>query len=133
MHFRLLGDELKNISDVCFAYIRENLAGKYGNGDKIKGIKLHMVNRNPQEKLLGEDEGKLLVVSYPWDGNALPGNEFWAGSLNGSGDPAAASSSQVAELHNWHINPKVSGRNLRIATPQGLFSFEEYQNLHRND
>ncbi|XP_064214595.1 uncharacterized protein LOC135267006 [Tribolium castaneum] len=129
----LLGDELKHISDVRFAYIHETSAGKYSNGDKIKGITLHMIDKNPQEKLAGDDEGKLLVVSYPWDGNALPGNEFWMGSLNRSGDTAAASSSQVAELHNWHINAKASARNLRIATFKGLYTFKEYQEMHKND
>ncbi|XP_044260697.1 uncharacterized protein LOC123008761 [Tribolium madens] len=125
--------ELEHISDVRFAYIHETSAGKYSNGDKVKGITLHMSDKNPQEKLVGEDEGKLLVVSYPWDGNALPGNEFWTGSLNGSGDPAAACSTQVAELHNWHINPKASARNLRVATFKGLYTFKEYQEMHKND
>jgi hypothetical protein len=109
------------------------MAGRYENGDRVQGITLHMENKNPQDKLTGDNEGKLLVVSYPWDGNALPGNEFWGGSLNGSGDPAAAASSQVAELHNWHINRKVSARNLRVATYKGVVTFQEYQELHKND
>lgn len=65
-------------------------------------------------------------MSYAWDGNALPGNEFWFGSLHSSSDPAAACSTQVAELHNPHINPKVSALNLRVATPNGIVPVYEY-------
>lgn len=65
-------------------------------------------------------------MSYAWDGNALPGNEFWLGSLSGSGDPAAASSTQIAEIHNPHINPIVCAENLRIATPNGLIPYIKY-------
>ncbi|KAJ8955898.1 hypothetical protein NQ318_005446 [Aromia moschata] len=68
----------------------------------------------------------LVVASYAWDGNALPGNEFWMGQLTASGDPAAASSTQIAELHNPHINPRLRGAQLRIATLQGLFTLGEY-------
>lgn len=66
------------------------------------------------------------MVSYAWDGNALPGNDFWAGFLTFSGDSAAAASTQISELHNAHINPKVRAENLRIATPNGVLSFAEY-------
>lgn len=128
-----MSNTLTNIADVRFAYIRESTVGKYKNGDKINGITIHIENINPQTKLKDNDEGKLLVVSYPWDGNAFPGNEFWGGSLSGSGDPAAASSTQVAELHNAHINEKLKGNNLRIATSKGVVTFNEYQEMHKND
>jgi hypothetical protein len=124
---------LTNVSDVRFAYIKHKMAGPYKHGDMVKGIKLHMVDGNPHERLKEDDEGKLLVVSYAWDANALPGNEFWMGSLSTSSDPAAACSTQVAELHNWHINGKVCGGNLRVATLNGLVTFQEYQELHKND
>lgn len=67
-------------------------------------------------------------MSYAWDGNALPGNEFWMGSLSASGDPAAACSSLISELHNPHINmPMVSGRNLHIISPHfGLLHIASY-------
>lgn len=61
--------------------------------------------RNPAGKLHGEKSQQLLVLSYAWDGNAFPGNEYWMGSLSASGDPAAASMSQISELHNPVINP----------------------------
>lgn len=71
--------------------------------------------------------GKLLVVSYAWDGNALPGNEFWLGMLAATGDCAAASSSQIAELHNPHINKLVSADNLMVATLKGdVISIDKY-------
>ena len=130
----MLSDVLTNVSDVRFAYIRKGkTAGHYRAGAKIKGIKIHMVDKNPQEKLKEQDQGKLLVVSYAWDGNALPGNEFWGGSLSGSGDPAAACSTQVAELHNSHINGTVCGGRLRVATSKGVVTFQEYQSLHKDD
>ncbi|XP_064211807.1 uncharacterized protein LOC663704 [Tribolium castaneum] len=65
-----ISDELKHISDVRFAYIHETSAGKYSNGDKIKGITLHMIDKNPQEKLAGDDEGKKVAELHNWHINA---------------------------------------------------------------
>ncbi|KAG0730422.1 hypothetical protein GWK47_028285 [Chionoecetes opilio] len=70
--------------------------------------------------------GTLLVVSYAWDGNSLPGNEYWIGKLCSTGDGAAACSSGVAELHNAHINPSVRGDNLHVAGPWGVMHVAEY-------
>ncbi|XP_044260793.1 uncharacterized protein LOC123008834 [Tribolium madens] len=110
---------LDHISDVCFSHIKYKMADVPQNGH----ITLHFKDRNPHSKI----PEKLLVVSYPWDGNAFPGNEFWWGSLWTSGDPACACSTQVAELHNCCINPKVTAWNLRVATLNGLVTFDEYR------
>jgi hypothetical protein len=62
------------------------------------GIHILFSKRPPHSKLSEpEDAGKLLVVSYAWDGNALPGNEFWMGKLSSTGDSAAACSTQVRQ------------------------------------
>lgn len=71
---------------------------------------LYTKGRNPADKLKGEDACKLLVVSYVWDGNSFPGNEYWQGSLSASGDPAAACMSTIGLLHNPVINPEYLSR-----------------------
>lgn len=70
-------------------------------------------------------------MSYAWDGNALPGNEYWSGKLGSSGDSAAASSTQITEIHNPHINPLVEASNLRVVTTDGVVTFEKYQEIVR--
>lgn len=71
------------------------------------------------------------MVSYAWDGNALPGNEWWSGKLGSSGDSAAASSTQITELHNPHINPLISANNLMIITGNNVVPLEKYQEIVR--
>ncbi|CAH2098141.1 unnamed protein product [Euphydryas editha] len=140
----LNNDMLNHVTDINFAYIKDapNVSGMFQNsnegsetGGKIflksnthpkGGINVYMENREPSAHLTGEHAGKLLVLTYPWDSNAHPGNEFWYGSLSSSGDPAAACSTQVSELHNAHINPAVSAYNVRVAGRSGLKTLSEY-------
>ncbi|ERL87582.1 hypothetical protein D910_04973 [Dendroctonus ponderosae] len=136
---KTLSKQLSSVSDICFSYFKEASCGDLVHGNTIpienhpkKGIKIHIFNRQPHEAL--NDEGsKLLVVSYAWDGNAYPGNEYWNGQLGSSGDSAAASSTQVTELHNPQINPLVCADNLRIVSVKGkLLRLERYLEKKRN-
>ncbi|XP_018564454.1 uncharacterized protein LOC108905878 [Anoplophora glabripennis] len=136
----LLGKNLSSVSDICFSYINQETCGSYKNGEIFpvkdhpkSGIKIHIIKGKPHAKLLNADAGKLLVVSYAWDGNALPGNEYWSGKLGSSGDSAAASSTQITEIHNPHINPLVEANNLRVITKDGVVTFKKYQELIRCD
>ncbi len=111
---------LPYIGDLDFSWFDK----KYSNLAGVKNLEvfktkhntvtIHFSQGNPADKLTGADAGKLLVAMYAWDGNSYPGNEYWGGSLNGSGDPAAACCSTICELQNPLINPCVCAKNLFI-------------------
>ncbi|RMZ01519.1 hypothetical protein D0864_03436 [Hortaea werneckii] len=105
--------DLRNIGTVEFAYISNvssAIQDHVTNTAAEKGIRVLFSKRNPAAKLPTEENSEVLVLSYAWDGNAFPGNEYWVGSLCGSGDPAAACMSTVGELHNPLVNPGFTRR-----------------------
>ncbi|XP_063217663.1 uncharacterized protein LOC134528201 isoform X2 [Bacillus rossius redtenbacheri] len=124
---------LPNVSDINFSSFKQTSCGGVVHGGffyskaRPKGIQIHFSKRNPHEKI-DTLKDKLLVVTYPWDSNALPGNEFWIGSLTDSGGSAEACSSQISELHNPHINStRICGSNLHIATTSwGVIHVSEF-------
>jgi hypothetical protein len=94
-------ENFKNIAVIDFS----NFLFKAAPKELMEGaVELRFSKRNPAAKLAGKDADKLLVAMYAWDGNAFPGNEYWQGSLDASGDPAAACCSTIAELQNPLIN-----------------------------
>nr|8DMT_A Chain A, RE54994p [Drosophila melanogaster]8DMT_B Chain B, RE54994p [Drosophila melanogaster]8DMT_C Chain C, RE54994p [Drosophila melanogaster]8DMT_D Chain D, RE54994p [Drosophila melanogaster] len=133
---RTLGNRLNNVGLVHFSWFSITHCGGLSNGSLIEipghpkdGIRVLISKRNPARKLSDpEHAGMLLVVSYAWDGNALPGNEFWMKMLQSTGDSSTACSTLVAELHNPYINTKFcNGGNLHIASPEhGVLHIAEY-------
>jgi hypothetical protein len=103
-----LGDSLSHVGALEFAWVDEVLGWKERSltfGSRRNTIDVKFSRRNPAEKLHGVHSNYLLILSYAWDGNAFPGNEYWIGSLSATGDPAAACMSTIGELHNPVVNP----------------------------
>ena len=116
--------ELSHVSTVEVAYIPSYPAQQKALTDlgAEKGIEILFSKRNPAEKLETEE---LLVLSYAWDGNTFPGNEYWQGSLAGSGDPAAACMSTIGELHNPLVNEGFTRRIRVVGERRDMHDEEE--------
>lgn len=105
-----LGSKMCNIGTIEFGYVGTSnvpsaTLDALNEAAGVCGIDIIFSKRDPAEKLKGSKADQLLVLSYAWDGNAFPGNEYWIGSLSASGDPAAACMSTISELHNPALNP----------------------------
>ena len=104
------------IKHVEFSWIPETSGLLLSDGQTIPNtdIIVSFTNDDPFQK---KNEKFLKVAMYAWDGNAFPGNEYWSGVLNGSGDSAAACCSQIPQLQNAYINmPNICGKNIHIAS-----------------
>jgi len=108
-------NELPNIEDLDLAWIPDPFnkdCDGVVDGETIRDkagheITIYFTRKNPADRL--EKQENLLIASYAWDGNSLPGNEYWLGMLSASGDPAAACCSTITELQNPHINKILNG------------------------
>lgn len=82
--------KLNNIGVLHFSWFGKNEWGDLkhngfitSDAHPLGGIRTMLINRNPADKLQEpEFKNMLLVISYAWDANALPGNEFWAVCIN---------------------------------------------------
>ena len=114
------------IKEVEFIWIPRvsNLTDEFLPGTDVK---ITFSEQDPFSRKKG-DHDYLKVAMFAWDGNSFPGNEYWKGLLKASGDPAAASCTQIPQLQNAYINePNICASNIHIASPEfGVHHISEY-------
>ena len=117
--------DTSNIACIDFSWIdcSECLGAKSGETIQGTNVQVKFSKRNLHDPV---PDGTFLVCNFAWDGNSLPGNEYWTFKTSSTGDSAAASSTCVAELHNHYINSMVTAENLHIATSRGVFHIGDY-------
>jgi len=138
--------DFSDISDLDFSWLNEgvyNIRGKnfewegrkstkFFNEEitlnKNKKIRVRISRRDPAELLVGEDKNKFLVAMYAWDHGSLPGNEYWMGNLNMSGDPAAICCSSAAQMHTPHMNSFFE-ENIKTFVEENQKKLEEQQRI----
>jgi len=76
------------------------------NKYKFQAGKINPIEQNPGDNLVN-------FVSYAWDSNSYPGNEFYDGKLTASMDPATMCSCDALYYHNILVNPNITQKNIR--------------------
>lgn len=94
----LKSGKFTSVSDLCFLWFNMPRGFSSEIPDSVSGTKIHMTTGDPADPI--NDPGKILVCNWAWDPNSYVGNEFWAGRLGSSGDPAAACCSLVSYVGN---------------------------------
>ena len=111
--------EFAHISVIDFSWFPSESEGWVGLSDGVSagrsGVEIRFSKRDPADPLPEHEPPMLLVAMYAWDANAYPGNEYWCGCLDMSGDPAAACCSTIPVLQNPDINcEQISGEALVV-------------------
>lgn len=101
-------NNLRSVSIVEMQWIAENLGSESIKDRLNHTIKLSYTKGNPADPVADDH---IFVSTYAWDGNAFPGNEYWAGLLTASGDPAAAACSTIQQVQNPLINKCLQAHN----------------------
>lgn len=109
-------DEDRGITTEYISDINFNYFPSVNERKPLDANKRINININKKGEFAGKLKcaDKILVTMFAWDSNSYVGNEFWIGSLDASGDPAAACCSTIAYTLNPIYNPNICAENLFI-------------------